>query len=146
MSLTKDSISIDLEVLHETQPPIYKIGTRVSVVYDDGYAYPGAIVAEGGRVNTYRIRLDEGTLFTTLLPDNDVDIRKSTTPPFPLLRLRLRLHSVALLDFKLPRNCMICENFCFLGLGWVRFGFGLVGFSFDASLEPQPRAQKRALC
>jgi hypothetical protein len=36
------------------------------------------IVAEGARNNHWRIQLDEGTVFTTVLPDPDVQIREPT--------------------------------------------------------------------
>jgi len=74
VSLPASEVNGDMEVLHQTQPPIFKIGTRVAVVYDDGYRYPGSIIAATNKANSYRIRLDEGTQFTTTLPDSDVDI------------------------------------------------------------------------
>jgi len=75
VSLPASEVNGDMDLLHQTQPPIFRVGTRVAVVYDDGYRYPGAIVAALNKAaNSYRIRLDEGTQFITTLPDNDVDI------------------------------------------------------------------------
>lgn len=47
---------------------VYATGSRVAVLYDDDLTYPGTILSFCESEKTYRIRLDEGTRFSTCLP------------------------------------------------------------------------------
>lgn len=50
------------------------VGVRLRVLYDDGVYYPGTVIGYHEGEKKYRIRLDEGTKFTSALPDNDIEI------------------------------------------------------------------------
>ena len=61
---------------------------RLRVLYDDGAFYPGTIVGCNEQDKRYKIKLDEGTKFSTTLPDPDIEVLGMAPPSIKFWNLR----------------------------------------------------------
>ena len=76
---------INIHDIRDSAPPAldpsHYINARVRVLFDDGVLYQGTITGHDDKSDKFFVRLDDGTRFTTHLPDPDIDVISGPMSP-----------------------------------------------------------------